>query len=582
MVRQMRLFMVAAFLMLCCVSTALAQSVKGRIIDAATEEPLIGASVVVQGTTNGTVTDFDGYFTLEIAAKRATLKLSYIGYKDKMVKVNRQGKSLNLKTIKMDPDVVTMKDVVVTSSIAVSRKTPVALSTIDPVFIADKLGTKEFPEILKSTPGVYATKSGGGFGDAKINMRGFKSENIAVMINGVPMNDMEWGGLYWSNWAGLSDVTRSMQTQRGLGASKVSAPSVGGSINIVTNSINAKKGGTISYGIGNDGYNSLLFSVSTGLTEDGWAVTVLGGKKWGQGYIQGTDFEGYNYFLNISKRLTDEHQLSFTMFGAPQTHYQRSRYDGLTIQGWQDVKGYMGDNSPYKYNPTYGFDKNGKRRSSAYNNYHKPQFSLNHQWQIDEKSSLSTSLYMSIGRGYGNKGVGTSEYRNSWYGSSNGALNTTFRHEDGTFAYDEIQELNEQSQNGSLMVMTKSKNEHDWYGLVSTYTTELNENIHFYGGIDLRYYKGTHTNEITDLYNGDYYVDTYYRPKVISGGTKPSAMADPNFANKKLSIGDIVYRDYDGHVMQEGAFAQAELTYDKLSAFVSGSLSNTSNLTNHS
>ena len=53
-------------------------------------------------------------------------------------------------------------------------------------------------------------------------MRGFKSENIAVMVNGIPMNDMEWGGLYWSNWAGLSDVTRSMQTQRGLGASKVS------------------------------------------------------------------------------------------------------------------------------------------------------------------------------------------------------------------------------------------------------------------------------------------------------------------------------------------------------------------------
>ncbi len=55
----------------------------------------------------------------------------------------------------------------------------------------------------------------------------FKSENIAMMINGVPMNDMEWGGVYWSNWAGLSDVTRSMQTQRGLGAAKVAAPSVG-------------------------------------------------------------------------------------------------------------------------------------------------------------------------------------------------------------------------------------------------------------------------------------------------------------------------------------------------------------------
>lgn len=128
-----------------------------------------------------------------------------------------------------------LNDVIITSSVAVSRKTPVAVSTVDPVFIEEKLGTQEFPEVLKSTPGIYATKQGGGFGDSKVNIRGFKTENSAMMINGVPMNDMEWGGIYWSNWAGLSDVTRSMQVQRGLGASKVAAPSVGGSINIVTN-----------------------------------------------------------------------------------------------------------------------------------------------------------------------------------------------------------------------------------------------------------------------------------------------------------------------------------------------------------
>ena len=111
------------------------------------------------------------------------------------------------------------------------------------------------------------------------------------MVNGVPVNDMEWGGVYFSNWAGLSDVTRSTQVQRGLGASKVSVPSVGGSLNIVTRSTDAQKGGSISYGMGNDGMNSILFSVSTGLMKGGWAVSLLGGKKWGDGYIQG----GYRF-----------------------------------------------------------------------------------------------------------------------------------------------------------------------------------------------------------------------------------------------------------------------------------------------
>lgn len=128
----------------------------------------------------------------------------------------------------MQPDAVMLSDVTITSSVAVARKTPVAVSTVDPVFIEEKLGSQEFPEILKSTPGIYTTKDGGGYGDAQTRIRGFKSENVAMMINGVPMNGMENQKVYWSNWAGLSDVTRSMQVQRGLGAAKVSVPAVGG------------------------------------------------------------------------------------------------------------------------------------------------------------------------------------------------------------------------------------------------------------------------------------------------------------------------------------------------------------------
>lgn len=155
----------------------------------------------------------------------------------------------------MQPDAVMLSDVTITSSVAVARKTPVAVSTVDPVFIEEKLGSQEFPEILKSTPGVYTTKDGGGYGDAQTRIRGFSSENVAMMINGVPMNGMENQKVYWSNWAGLSDVTRSMQVQRGLGAAKVSVPAVGGSINIITKSTEAKRGGFVSYGMGNDGYN---------------------------------------------------------------------------------------------------------------------------------------------------------------------------------------------------------------------------------------------------------------------------------------------------------------------------------------
>ena len=454
-----------------------------------------------------------------------------------------------------------MNDVTVTSSIAIRRKTPVALSVIDPITIENKLGTQEFPEILKSTPGVYATKQGGGFGDSRINLRGFEAANIAVMVNGVPVNDMEWGGVYWSNWAGLSDVTRSMQVQRGLGASKVAAPSLGGSINIVTRSTDAKKGGAVSYGIGNDGYEKIGFSVSTGLTENNWAITLLGSKTVGNGYIQGTEFESYSYFVNISKKINDAQQLSFTAFGAPQWHNQRnttnsiSSTDKLTIEEWQKQP------LKYKYNPSYGFDMNGQRKVSAYNYYHKPQISLNHFWTIDDKSSLSTALYMSIGNGGGSAGEGyTSTDRTNFNGASNGVPNTIFRSEDGTFDYGAIYALNQASTNGSKMVMSNSVNKHIWYGLLSNYSTKIGQDIDLSGGLDLRYYKGTHTNVITDLYGGSFFIDD----------------ADVSGTTKKLNVGDVLYRDYDGYVASEGLFGQAEYNKNGLSAFVSLSGSNTS------
>ena len=189
---------------------------------------------------------------------------------------------------------------------------------------------------------------------------------------------------------------------------------------------------------------------------------------------------------------------------------------------------------------------------------------------------MSTVAYVSIGRGNGYNGQGNSEFGYSytdWRGASYGKLTTKFRNADGTFAYDKIQEINEQSENGSMLAMSKSKNYHNWYGLLSTFTTKLGENIDFYGGVDFRYYKGTHTNELSDLYGGEYYVDYDSRKNVKA--VNNAAAADPNWKYEKLTVGDVVYRDYDGYVMQEGVFAQAEYNKDKLSSFLAGSVSNT-------
>ena len=535
-------------------------------------DPIIGATLQIPGTQVGTITDVDGKFTLKAPGNAKEIKISAIGFKGVTLKPAR-----NMGTIVLEVESTMLQDVVVTQSVAKTRMTPVAISEIGQGTIDIKLGNQEFPEVLKTTPGVWATKDGGGFGDSKINMRGFKSANVAVLVNGIPVNDMEWGGVYWSNWAGLSDVTSSMQTQRGLGASLLSAPSVGGTINIITKSLDAKKGGKVWFGMGNDGMYQEGITLSTGLMDNGWAVTLLGSHRSGDGYVQGTFFEAWNYFVNISKRINDRHQLSFTAFGSPQQHNKRSSQDGLTIEGWQDVRQYMGDDCRYKYNPTFGYDSHGKVRSSNLNTYHKPQISLAHIWQIDYKSSLSTSAYVSISKGGGYSGQGRGSYSYSnWYGASNGTLNTLFRKADGTFAYDEIEAMNAESTTGSNMIMSQSNNSHEWYGLVSTYKNELlPKKLTLTAGLDIRYYVGHHNNKIVDLYGGDYYMDDSSRKNVKAENN--AAAADPNFMYEKLSVGDVVYRDYDGHTHQEGAYLQGEYTMldGKFNFVLSGSLSNT-------
>ena len=555
-------------------------SVSGKIVDAATGEPLIGVSVTVPDASSaiGTATDINGDFTLAVPAKTDHVEISYIGYKTLLQQVSR-GKDTNLGQIKLEMDSQMMEDVVITQSVAVQRKTPVAVSSVDLAYIEEKLGGQEFPEILKSTPGVHARARGGGFGDSAISMRGFDNTNLSVMINGVPVNDMENGTVYWSNWAGLSDVTRSMQTQRGLGASKVSGPSVGGTINIVTKGIEAKAGGTASYSIGNDNNQSVVVSASTGVTKNGWAITILGGHSWGNGYILGTEYEGWNYFANISKRINANHQLSLTAFGAPQWHNQRNANNALTIEGWQTwgKKAMGGEKSAYKWNPAYGYDKNGKPRFQNHNVYHKPQISLNHQWQINENQSLSTAAYVSISSGYGYSGQGrTSDYRNKWYAVTNGNVNTTFRKADGSFDYGAIQEMNANSPTGSNMVMATSGNSHQWYGLLSTYTNHLTDRLELSAGLDVRYYIGQHTNRIIDLYDGAYFIDDNSRASANMKVENNSKAADPNWVYQKLGVGDVVYRDYDGHVFQGGVFGQLEYSTPRLSAFVSGSIADNS------
>lgn len=563
--------------------------ISGKVLDE-TGEPLPGANIIEKGTTNGTATDFDGNFMLNTKSDLGAILISFIGYQSKEIPFKGD---TNLGSVALKVDLgVALDEIVIMGVIDVAkdRETPVAVSTIKAAEIQDKLGSQEFPEILKATPSVYATKRGGGFGDSRVVIRGFQQENIAVMINGVPVNDMENSRVYWSNWAGLSDVTSAMQVQRGLGSSKLAISSVGGTINVITKTSQQKEGGNVTASFGNDSYMKFLAAYSTGKLENGLSASILLSRTQGDGYVHGTKFLGHNFFIGLGYEINEKNQLEFTFTGAPQWHHQRSYAPRLS-----DYIKYGKDGEPdIKYNSDWGYLQ-GKEFSWRRNFYHKPVMSLNWDWKINDKSNLATIVYASWGRGGGSGPIGGYTYPNP----KDPKRPNFYEHyripktDKGTVDFDFIQRFNQgkesinykgnifnakanniNSRKNAGFTRRASINSHNWYGTVINFHNDASENLSWDLGVDLRTYTGIHYRVVTDLLGAKGYSDSRDKNnpnRSITEYVEPS----PSF-NPWASITDQQKIEYynDGNVSWYGGFGQVEYKTEKISTFIQAGVSN--------
>ena len=463
------------------------------------------------------------------------------------------------------------------ADIAKDRKTPVAVSTIKEAQIVERLGNQEFPEILATTPSIYATKGGGGFGDGRVNIRGFDTSNTAVMINGVPVNDMEGGTVYWSNWSGLSDVTSNLQVQRGLGSSKLAIASVGGTINVITRAADKKREGNVTLGFGNNGYFKSLFSYNTGKGATGWSTSFLMSRTAGNTYIDGSQFEGYNYYLAVGYQPNKKHDFQFTFTGAPQWHNQN--YQSKISDYIKYGNGF--DTPNRRYNSNWGY-LGGQEYSQTVNYYSKPVMSINWDWNMSDKSKLSTVLYASWGRG-GGTGI---------LGSINGkAINALPKTANGLIRYDDIVSWNQGGTvadfgavNATPGVATKTNglirrsniNSHDWYGFLTNFQHKFNQNWNVSVGLDGRYYYGYHPGIVTDFLGNTKYLEKGDWHNTAGYYVTQAQNAKPSynpFAKAVKDESQIVNRNYNGQVMWLGTFGQLEYTNDQVSAFLQGSVS---------
>jgi iron complex outermembrane recepter protein len=540
-------------------------TITGKVTDANTGEALIGATVIY-GKGQGTATDFNGAYTFSIQEGERSIQVSYVGYKEinqlVVVKGSSQVLDFKLKT-------VLLNEVQVVADIAIDRETPVAFSTIPMKQISEELASQDIPMVLNSTPGVYATQSGGGDGDARITIRGFNQRNVAVMIDGIPVNDMENGWVYWSNWFGLDAVTSNIQVQRGLGASKIAIPSVGGTMNILTKGTRNKAGGTVKQSVGSFGKLRTSLGYNSGKLKNGWGYTLAGSYKRGNGFVDETWSEGFFYYAKIQKELGN-HILSFSAMGAPQKHGQRSYKSDIATYDTTFARS-LGDTSDFSerivnkgisFNKHWGYldrwisDSNGDTihnreiLNTKQNYYHKPQFSLRDFWTINENFYVSNILYASIGNGGGTGLSGnTNNYDATGQYNLQEAYNANSNNIDALYSLDE---------NKAGTYLRSSINNHFWYGGLSTFNYQPSNEVVISGGLDMRYYKGEHYREVYDLLGADYALDA-------ANGLQDSEI-------KKL--GDKVGYHNDGIVKWSGVFYQVEHKNDIISTFCNITASN--------
>ncbi|MGB3948522.1 MAG: TonB-dependent receptor [Bacteroidia bacterium] len=553
----MRFLLSFLLLFVCYKGFSQKTKIQGVITDALTNESIIGA-IITYADGKGTTTDLDGAYTFTVDSGSYTLKVSYIGYKPVEKKIVAKGKAMVLN---FSLTTITLTEVEVVSDIAISRETPVAFSNVDAKKIQEELGSKDLPLILNSTPGVYATSQGGGDGDARVSIRGFNSQNVLVLLDGIPMNDMVNGRVFWSNWFGLDNLTRGVQVQRGLGASKLAIPAIGGTMNILTAGIDSKKALVLKNEYGNNRNYRIGLSYSSGRLENGWAFNFAGSYKRNDGWFDNMHSRMWFYYGKVEKRI-GSHLLGLQVLGAPQTSAQRDFRVNYGVAAYSKDFAYsLGIDTTGKreygrrYNPSWNFltrTKEGQTTPETFNtsinHFHKPVFSLKDFIAVNEKLNISTIAYASYGRGYGTQLDG---------GSAGNTIDPTTGQQSIQTIYNNNTSANQVLPSGEQFSSTwvrKNHNDHNWYGALATLNYTLKPSITLSGGLDGRLYRGFVYSTVGDLLGGDV--------------TKNAGNADQNSPAANKVVGDKYVQNIERFVRWTGAFAMAEYKKEKWSGFV--------------
>ena len=457
------------------------------------------------------------------------------------------------------------------------------------------LEQQDVSSLLQSSRDVFTQFSSFQFGVGRYRMRGYLGENQLIMINGVNVNNVETGFSSWSNWGGLNDVTRFVETRFGNVASRYGFSGAGGYTNIDSKASSFRKGTRVSYANSNRVFgNRIMLTHSTGLMQNGWAITLSASTRWGnEVYIPGTYFRASAYYLSIDKRINDKHTISFTGFGSP---IEQGRGSAETKEVFELAK------TNY-YNSQWGY-QNGVIRNASVSKVVRPMLLLSHIFNINTNSKLNTSLFYNFGKS-SLSGLNWNDspnprpdyyrYLPSYFytlgdAAAGDALKDKWENNTDNFQqinWDRMINMNRAnlytspSQLGQGINTTETRSRYilenrienlQNIGFNSIYNKRI-DNLFISAGVNANIYKNRRYKEMEDLLGGDFWldVDQFAENLGVDAAYQQNDVSNPD---RKILKGDKFGYDYSTNINRAEVWGQGEYSFNAIDVYFGLSLSN--------
>ncbi len=279
------LFFVAQFVLWSLFAQNQQLSIKGKILDES-GSPLPGASVFLENTSIGSVSDSNGSYELQVIEKgNYVIGVEFLGYKSFRESINVET-NFSILNVTLTEEDILLEEVTV-EAIRAGESTPFAYSNLKADELKEISQVADIPYLLELTPSVVATsETGTGIGYTGVRIRGTSESRINITINGVPLNDAESLGAFWVNLPDFSSSVNDVQIQRGVGTSSNGSSAFGATINFKTNNLSRDPHAEIYSTFGS--FNTFKRSISsgTGLIKEKFAFDMRVSKITSDGYIK--------------------------------------------------------------------------------------------------------------------------------------------------------------------------------------------------------------------------------------------------------------------------------------------------------